>query len=654
MRYLILLLICLGASAASADATRNDPQLGAVRAALDGIERGNGLDAATLYALDDHPLRPWLEYAELRHQLGRASDADVRTLLDRHAALPFAEPLRRAWLGKLAKRRDWPTFLRHYRETDAADISLRCHAFSARLAAGQADEALLSAITDTWRHGASRPDACDGAFAALAAAGRIDDALRWQRIVLAAQEGNNSLMRYLARALPATDKALAESYAGFLDAADSQAAAWPRNERSQAVALSGLNRLSRRDPAAAQRLLDALAPRLLDGDQADAVRYQIALWSAASYLPGSAQRFAAVPAAAYDARLHEWRVREALARSAWDEALHGIEAMSAEQRTEPRWRYLEARMREQTGDAAAARALFATLAREAHYHGFLAADRLGLDYALCPQEIPADAALRQRIAELPGLVRAVRLFALDRRAWADLEWRAVLATLDADERRVAAAIALDAHWYDRAVFALTGPDDLAYYSLRFPLPQRQAVRREARRHDLDESWVSALIRAESAWQSDARSSANARGLMQLLPGTAAATAKQLGKRWGGANSLYAPNTNIELGTAYLRAMLDRHGGQPHLATAAYNAGPAPVGRWLAQRAGHDVDLWIETIPYRETREYVARIMAFSVIHDWRLRQDKATALSDRLRGASGPATRGFACPGAPVTETPAP
>ncbi len=652
----LLLPACLLAavaplSANPLDARRIDPERVSVSAALERVERGAVIDDAMRRSLGGHPLLPWLEYAELRQQLGRRTPDEVAALLARHPELPFAGPLRRAWLRELAKRRDWAGFVALYREADdAGEADLRCHALSARLATGALDDALAAAIADAWRHGDSRPDACDAPFAALQRAGRLDDALRWERIVLAAEAGNAGLVRFLARALPPTDKLQAERYASFLDAPDRSAATWPRDERSRRVATRGLERLARSDPAAAERLMVELAALGLDAAQQSRVRYQAALWSAAAYLPNAAQRLAAVPADAYDARLHEWRVREALARSDWTAALQAILAMPAELRTEPRWRYLEARMRDFGGEAAAATAAWRELAREPNYHGFLAADRLALPYALCPLPSPDDAAQAAMAAD-PQLVRAVWLHAMGRRSWAEQEWRGLAARLDADARRAAVAVAVGARWHDRAVFGLQAPEDLTYYALRFPLAQRATLRREARRHGLDDAWVAALIRAESAWQPEARSSADARGLMQLLPGTGAATARRLGLPWNGNRTLHEPRANIALGTAHLATELARHGGQPYLATAAYNAGPAPVGRWLAQRAAHDVDLWVETIPYRETREYVGRIMAFAVIYDWRL-HGAALPVSERMRGRHDAARRPFACPAAPPSTSP--
>lgn len=632
-------------AAAPARATDLSDRRGDFRRALEIAERGPLRDyekAAAPFAT--HPLAPYLEYAHLRRQLDVVPPAQVERFLARHAALPIAETLREAWLHASIRRKEWRLFSAFY--VGQKDATLRCGALHARLVQGM-DASFLDDALALWLSGESLPALCDMSFLALKAAGRLDRVRHWQRIDLAVEAGNPGLIRYLARGLPTAERSRAEAYAAFLEApAQAATTAWPRDARSAAIATRGLRTLAQRDPDAAEALFAALAtPLKLDQGQRGEVLNQIALWSAASYLPDAAARFARVPAGAFDERLHEWRAREALARDDAASVLAAIAAMPDAQRADPRWRYLAARMLERTGKAELARAEFSALAQEPNYHGFLAADRIEQAYALCPLEPEDDAATRARVAAIPGLVRALELHALQREPWARREWDALVKPLPRAQRRIAVALADAAGWYDRAVFTLTAGEDLRLYALRFPLPHATTVRAESKKYGLDPGWVAALIRAESAWQADARSHANARGLMQLLPGTARDEAKKRGIAWHGAASLYRPPVNLALGTAHLDSMLARHGGHPYLATAAYNAGPSPVARWLAQRAPVEPDLWIETIPYRETREYVARILAFSVIYDWRL-HGKAVPVSRRMLGDIGPrvARRSFTCP----------
>ncbi|MGQ0801631.1 MAG: transglycosylase SLT domain-containing protein [Pseudomarimonas sp.] len=645
----VLGLSLLKQPALAIDRSQIEAQRGPFRAALERAERGAPLTPSIRQTFFDHPLLPWLEYAELRHDLSRSSVTQIDTLRRRYPQLGFAEPLRKLLLHELARRRDWHGYRAHFEAAVDSEIELQCHALTAEINSGRMDVELKARIADLWRFGDSRPAACDVPFEALSQAGGITVELRWERIMLAAESGNSAFVRLLARKLPAAEKLQAERHAAYLDAPSAKLAlAWPATQRNRQIAAIGASRVAKSDPAAGERLLIALKPLGLTIEQEGLARYQAALWSAASYLPGTALRMAAVPASAFDDRLHEWRAREALARADWRQTLDAIIAMPDSLRADPRWRYLQARMHELLGEALPAKQQFAALAREPNYHGFLAADRLDQPYALCPLEIDAKSTQHKQVAAAAGLLRARELKAIGRDGWAELEWKQLLAGLDATGRHHAVSVALEARWNDRAVFSMATPEDQRYYSLRFPFAHRNDLRKHARKHGLDEAWVAALIRAESAWQPRARSSADARGLMQLLPSTAAATARQQGVAWNGGDTLYDPRANIALGTAYLAAMLARHGGQPYLATAAYNAGPAPIGRWLAQRAAHDVDLWVETIPYRETREYVGRIMAFSVIYDWRL-HGAAMPLAARMRGITAK-RRALVCP-TPVAQT---
>ena len=615
------------------------------RAALEAAERGQLTDAQRR-AFATHPLGEWLEVIALRKQLDTLPAPQAQGVLDRLGARPAGAWFREGWLAEAAKRKDWPAFRKAWTGSD--DVALRCAALQAAADAGKPDAAWDAEARTLWLTGTSLPDACDPAFALLAQRGQLDAGLRWQRIDLAAAAGQSGLVRFLARGLPAADAALAQAYADTLDRPGGDIATLPKTARSRAIAATALARLAKRDPDRATALLGQVGDRIgLDDAQRGKVLYEAALWTVASYGAGSAQRLAAVPESAYDDRLHEWRVREALARGDNAAALAAIARLPPGMADDARYQYLQARLLELAGKAKDARPYYAAAATDPSFHGWLAADRLGQPYALCPLEVSNDAGLRSRLAADPGLARAFEWLALERPAYAAREWSAAIKPLADDAHRVAVALAQDAGWYDRAVFGMNvPPDDTRYYRLRFPLHHDADIRRFSAAVGLDPTWVAAETRAESAFMPRARSGADARGLMQLLPGTGAQTAASLGVPWRGAESLYEPTTNIQLGTAYLRQMLDRFGGKPYLAIAAYNAGPAPVQRWMGQRGSLEPEFFIESIPYKETREYVARVLSFSVVYDWRL-NGKAAPLTDRMlgRAATDPRQRrAFACP----------
>ena len=641
MRSVTLLLLAV--LAVPAMAAPGDAQ---VQAALQAAEAGQNYDAAAIAA---SPVAGWVEYASLRRNIDTLPPQRGQDFLARYRGQAVAEAFRQVWLPALARRQDWPDFLAAW-SPSVQDTSLRCVALNARQALGQVDAGWTADAQAIWRSsGKSLPGECDAVFAILAARGGLPPALRWERIDKAAGEWQPAVMRAAARGLPAGDAALANDYAAFFEAVNERALNWPRTDRSRWMASQGLARLAKSVPVAAEAQLPRYA-QALGFSEADRGRvlYQVALQSASSYEPEGARRLAAVPLSVYDDKLHELQVREALARSDWPGALAAIRRMGNDQRGQARWTYFEARLSELAGDKAGARALYARAATKPEFHGFLAADRIGQAYTLCPW-LPHDTpAARDAVARTPALVRALALYRLDRRGWAQREWDDALSRFDDDERRIAVGLAEDAGWFDRGVFGLVNvggksyPEESRLYLLRFPMHHDATIRREAARNNLDPAWVAGEIRAESVFDPKARSSANARGLMQLLPGTGAEVARGLGLPWNGADSLYDPETNIVLGSAYLRQLLDKY-GKPYQTIAAYNAGPAPVARWSSQRPAMDPDFWIETISYKETRDYVARVLAFSTLYDWRLNGD-AVRLTDRMNGVAGGKRIAFSCP----------
>lgn len=638
------------ATAASPAPEALDARLAQVRDAIAAAERGD-FDAARYGALAGDPLFPWIEYAALRRDADTLPIAEGQAFLAKHPADAVGAAFRAIWLPALSRREEWQAFRAAWTPKDQP-VAMRCAELNARLATGAADAQWASDAQALWREGGDTlPSNCGPVFDALAAReGGLTPALRWQRFDKAVAAGNAAVMRDVARGLGDADRALALRYAAFLDkpalaAPQADALAWPANDRSRAVAVQGLAALAKADPDAAEAKLPAFAKALAFTEtDRGRVLYQVALWTVASYGPKSQQRLAAVSASAYDERLHEWRAREAMARSDWPAALAAIRAMPAKQRADARWTYFEGRLLALTGDAGGARAAWQRAAREPEFHGFLAADRIGAPYALCPWLPPDDAKTKAAVAADPALMRAVRLYRIERKAWAELEWKDALSRFDDTQRRLAVEVAQDHGWFDRGVFGLgRTPDERRLYTLRFPLHHDAAIRREAARNGLDPAWVAGEIRAESVFDVNARSSANARGLMQVLPATGAAEAKRLGLPWNGAETLYEPDINIAIGSAYLRKVLDRYGGKPYFAIAGYNAGPTPLQRWQAQRPGMDPDFWIETISYKETRDYVARVLAFSTVYDWRL-DGKALPLDARMAGIVDAPRKPFACP----------
>ncbi len=583
--------------------------------------------------LEDYPLYAYLEYAALTRDLKAVAPSAIAAFLKQHDGTVLAEQLRARWLAHLVEQRRWREVVAFHAPSD--ELERRCGHASARAALG--DVATLEPDARAlWLTPRSLPRSCDGVLGWLRRQRGFDANLVWQRIELAATARETGLIAQLA---PLTGPGTTEAKRWAATIANpsaelAKAVAWPDDARHRRLVALATAQLARRDAARAGHLWPALEQRFkLAPSDHGAVLDTIALYKAASYEPDAALWIAKLPPTDRSDELREWTVREALARRDHAAAEQALDALPEPQRDDPRWRYVRARILDETRRGTQALPLYEALAREANYHGFLAAEKLGAPYSVCPDDAsvaPPDAAM---VAANPSLARAFELHALGWLPEARREWQHALRGATDPFRRAAVAAAHAHGWVERGPLTLLAPQDLRYYTLRFPIAYEREIRAAAKRHGLDPALVLALIRSESAWATDAASSANAHGLMQLLPGAARQIAKRERVPFRGVRELYDPQLNIRLGTHHLAQDLARYGGKVWLAAAAYNAGPTPVQRWTAARGTLPPDLFVETIPYRETREYVARVIAFSVVYDWRLNGD-AASLTDRITVAS--------------------
>jgi soluble lytic murein transglycosylase len=628
----LLLALILGCVALPAPAQERANEREAFRSAYAAATRNPPGDWKKLaVGLERYPLYPYLEAAVLRRNISKASRADVERFLARWpGSLPESD-VREAYLRELARRGDWVSFRSFWK--GSRDRDLQCDALQARLAAGEKLD-FETDIAPIWSNPRTLPGACSGMLAAIRANGLLTDARVWERLSDAAASGNAESAAAAAALLEGSDREAAERIVGAVrNPATTLAKAdqWPDDLRARDAIAYGLARYARRDSASAETLWAKLGDRFKwDQAQKDRALNALAVYRSTSYSPDALARLKALPDSAKDDASREWHVRIALAAADWNETLAALDDLSATQKADSRWRYLRARVLSKLDRKDDAAPIFADVAREASFHGFLAADWIGAPYAICPRTLAADPAAEKSIANQGDLARAFELHALGMLPEARREWDFAMRKLGDSEKRLAADLAFRQGWYDRAVFLYSAdPETQRLYEQRFPLALETRVKREADDADIDPAWAYAIIRAESAWMTDAHSHADAYGLMQLLPGVAKQLAKSEKLSYNRPSDLFDPALNIELGTRYLGRMADRYDGSPWLASAAYNAGEAPVGRWLDARGALDPDFFIETIPYKETREYVARVLAFSVIYDWRM-HGKALALSARM------------------------
>jgi soluble lytic murein transglycosylase len=557
--------------------------------------------------LKDYPLYPYLEFQELRNRLKRAEPAEISTFIDRFSDIPLGWRLRRSWLYTLARQKNWPQFLQVYQPPQP--VELRCYRLQAQLAtAHELDKELADAAIQLWLVGKSQASACDPVFTYLYDNDLITAELRWAG--------------YLAKQLPGKDQAQVNLWreahrrpARILDSA-SLAQDTPMTRE---IILHALRRIARKDAAQAHRKWATLKSRYrftaAEGAQLEKNIAMSAVWQG---LPEAHDWLVAVPGEAVDTKVREWRIRTAIDAGNWPAVLEHIRAMPAEEAYREEWRYWQARALENTDQRLPAMDQFARLAKERDYHGFLAADFLRWPYEMGDRPLEYDQATLDNLANRPGFVRAKELYKAELLTDARREWEHAVRELSGDDLKLAAVLAHQWGWHDRAILTVARSGDYSDLELRFPLDYREDVQRHARQNRLDPAHVFAVIRQESAFNKDARSSAGAMGLMQLMPRTGRATARKNRIPLAGTSKLFEVEKNIRIGSAYLRQVMEKYNDNIVLASAAYNAGPHRVQRWLPEETGQSAASWIALIPFAETRKYVQRVLAYAAIYDWRM------------------------------------
>jgi soluble lytic murein transglycosylase len=573
--------------------------------------------------LRGYVLYPYLLAARLSYELG-ASGVGVPAPLDEQIAAflranerePVAQDLRRSWLLSLAARSRWSQFLAFHRD-DSDGAALRCLGFSARIEL-QRTEGLATQVIQAWLTPRSVLE-CDRAFSWLRDSGALSNELIEQRVRLALEIGNAAFARQIVRPLPADRAAPLLQWAALLEnprrEIDGLLAAPEISVESRAL-LAGWTTLARADRSAArQRFERLLSARKLGREAASPFALALALALSWDRDADALKYFARVEAPDFDDPAREWQARAALWARDWKQVSRSIAAMSENTRRTARWKYWAARVAAHEGNEASARQIYESILAEDNYYSAMAAARLKRKVTPTMQNVPLDTIQLASIEVLPAFARARELRLAGLVPYAQAEWRYAQDSLQPPVRAQAIHLASRWGWHDQAVATATGERIFNDYALLYPRPYDAEVAAAAKVSGLPHDLIYGVIRQESLYRSDAVSSADARGLMQLLPETARRTARESKLPVPSTADLFEPAVNVMLGAAHVKELVDRFDDQLPLALAGYNAGPGAAQRWLPSRA-MDPDIWIENIPYNETRTYVQRILWHTLVFGW--------------------------------------
>lgn len=632
----------LGFSSLAAKESSIEQQRQLFRDVINEVELGDwgavdNLDANDRRLLEDYALWPDLRATYLRTALDELQQVDE--FLSRYGTLRPARELRYRFALHLAKGGDLQDFQRIYEQFyQGQEISkLDCLALQADLEAGRRARVNRRAL-DLWLVGESQVKECDPVFDYLEEQNLLGPVEYRSRYRLAVEAREFTLARWLARHI---DEQHVEEAALWTKAQQNPEEFLKRHalhgdgETVRLQLVYATERLTYRDPEVAlQAWRDVSRTHGFSTEQRLRTERHIALWTARDDLPGAYELLAGLPPAAQNDEVARWRARTSLRNAEWDRLLGDIAAMSEKERGSEEWQYWRAIALKRSSQVLAADATLRDLSRERSYYGFLAADELGEEYALEHSELAADEDAIALIAARPDIIRARELFLVGQDGRGRSEWDAVVRHLSSEQKIQAAILADRWGWHSRAIATAASLQEYDDLSIRYPLPYKPLFERSSSEARISSTWAYGIARSESLFMRDVRSRAGAIGLMQLMPATGKEVAREIRLPYSGLVTLTNPESNIRLGTSYLGQMAERYSGNQVLATAAYNAGPHRVDKWLPESGSLDARVWIENIPFNETRKYVKRVLSAQAIFHWRM-TGQVRRVSDELRIVKG-------------------
>lgn len=588
----------------------------------------NDLDAFKRHytRLGDYPLVPYLDYAMIKDDISIESKQAVDRFLETNEGSFLAYKVREQWLSFLASEQRWDTFLSYYQ--DMGQKRLQCFELYARLLAK--DESVNEEIAALWSEGKSHPKQCNSLFERWIRQDGLTNEIAWQRFLNAMDKDRRGLAKYVSRKMDGKYRQYAELYIQ-VDAKPSLIKQHrnfsEQSSEMQHIIARGIQRLSRYEPKDALYHWELFeAQQMFDPKLSTETKIYLAkrlTWN------DDIQEAADLIASSQELRssyVVEYLIREGLKNQEWENILSWINSMDESEQQSDRWLYWRARAQDMLKleePAIPSESIYQQISKNRSFYGFLASDILGQKYSLEHETVNVLPSTLLLVEKMPAILRAKELWLRGNYEEAQAEWRFAVNKMDDKEITAAGRIAQNWGWYNKAIVAMIISKQWNDLDLRFPLAYEDAIAKVSASTKLEPNFIYAIARQESAFSERARSSAGALGLMQLMPATARETALKTGIQHR-EQYLLDPEYNINLGSHYMTELMQRFNGNRILAIAAYNAGPHRVNRWVADiPENQPFDIWIETIPFKETRGYVQNVLAFSVIYAYRMGKESS-------------------------------
>lgn len=591
--------------------TKSDIKKGQFEAARQGLRN-----------LYDYPLRPYLQAELMGKTLTTLPAKQIQQFIVENRKLPAAESLHKTWLSSLAISNQWEDYQRNYKLLPVRSNRYLCWSIQAKVELRYAQKPLSNKlkqdIAAIWQQGSSMPNSCNSIFSRWQKENGLSSEIAETRFWNAIEERNFELARYAQKKI-SDKRALKDAELFWQVRRDPdkylKTSYFQTGNSNHNVTVNyAVRRLSNKDLVLATESWLALRDHLAFAKSTrDALDRYLSIRLAARFHPQAEELLGLLDPDDKKPEITEWKIRLAMDKQDWSLVSSRIEALPLDLRQSSRWSYWMAVAQQHLTGKRQDDTLY-RVSQERSYYGFLAADQLDMPYNMNYEPANIPIGVKNTLLEQPAIQRMKEL--VHHKEWynARREWNRHFLRLNEKQRHAMAYLAKDWQWHSQAIIGAAKLKKWNDLDLRFPLEYPDLYRKYTKRSQIPFNWALSITRKESAFNPRAQSGVGARGLMQLMPRTATETASYIQQNYSGKSELYKPATNISLGTAYLAQMRDQFGSRIY-ATAAYNAGPHRVKKWLKARGNLPLDIWIELIPFKETRKYVQTVLEYGVVYD---------------------------------------
>lgn len=569
--------------------------------------------------IEDYPLAYLAQFNYLNANLTQVEDKQIRDFIIANKGKAASDDLQRSYLFMLAEQKRWADFLTAYPKLPNTP-ELQCYYLTAAIKTGKSEQVWQDA-KEIWLKSSSLPSACDEVYQFYQAQKKLTQTLIWQRFELAYEKNKAGLMRFLIKKMDKQNARLAQQLYQIQQKPQKLLTTKlfsSREAKSFALLVPSIKHLARKDIKKAKQAyarFEKKTPFTFNETVEINTRFATVILqnNKQQYLTWLDKELASLGSVS----LIEQRIRYAIKRNDWKAINTWIAHLPEQERNKSVWLYWQARILERQGESKQAQEIYKKVAVSRNYYGFLSAQKLGKSYPLNEEKLAEERGSLRFLMDELALIHELQFHGLNQQA--KRQWRRLLNANTFYLQQQLGIYAYSQGWAHLSVLASISSKSWNALDIRFPSAESEIFSEQAKKYDLEETYLYAITRRESSFDINARSPVGARGYMQLMPRTAQEVARKIGLSESEKNlDLKDGSINIQLGSAYFNSLLKRYDGNRVLATAAYNAGPHRVNKWVNTDKELAMDSWVESIPFYETRTYVKNILVYNVIYQHKL------------------------------------